>query len=352
VAAPTTSLPELVGGGRNWDYRYAWVRDSAATVNTLCLVGHREVGRGFRDFLMRTVVGRAEDLQALYGPYGARRLAEHELGLSGYRGSRPVRVGNAAASHRPLDVYGHILDLAHHWGRLDVPPEPDEWRFLRQVVDAAAVSAVRPDEGIWEMRGEPQHFVYSKVMVWVALDRGVRLVEALGRNREDAERWCAARDRLREQIQTHGLDAEGGHFVQAYGSQEVDASLLRLPGVGFVDARDPLMVRTVEVIRERLATPPLGFLRRYSTAAGHDGLVGGEGVFLLCTLWLVDALLHQGEVNDARRLFERLLDVGNDLGLFAEQYDVRADELLGNFPLAATHLALINSAIALSAARS
>ncbi|MPZ89685.1 MAG: glycoside hydrolase family 15 protein, partial [Nitriliruptorales bacterium] len=266
VAAPTTSLPERIGGERNWDYRYSWVRDSTLTVDALSLAGHREVARGFRDFLMRSAAGQAEDLQILYGPYGARRLDEFEVGLSGYRGSRPVRVGNAAANQRQLDVHGHILDLAHQWGRLDVPPEPDEWRFLRQVVDAAADNADKPDQGIWEMRGASQHFVHSKVMVWVALDRGVRICEALGRDLRDAERWSAVRDRLRKEIEGRGLDAAGEHFVQAYGSEEVDASLLRLSVLGFVDAHDARMIRTVEVIRERLAVPPHGFLRRYSTA--------------------------------------------------------------------------------------
>jgi GH15 family glucan-1,4-alpha-glucosidase len=350
VAAPTTSLPELIGGRRNWDYRYSWVRDSTLAVDALSQAGHREVARGFRDFLMRSAAGQVEDLQIMYGPYGARRLAEFELSLSGYRGSRPVRVGNAAANQRQLDVYGHILDLAYHWSRLDVPPESDEWRFLRHVVDAAEASVDEADQGVWEIRGPAQHFVHSKVMVWVALDRGVRLVEALGRNHEDGERWRKARERLREQIETRGVDAEGGHFIQAYGSAEVDASLLKLSALGFVDPCDPRMIRTVDVIRERLAVRPHGFLRRYSTATGHDGLAGGEGVFLLCTFWLVDALTLQGDVSEARRLFERLLDVGNDLGLFAEEYDSRTDQLLGNFPQAFTHLGLINSAFRLRAA--
>ncbi len=355
VAAPTTSLPEQLGGGRNWDYRYTWIRDATLTLDALDRAGHREVASGFRQFLMRATAGHAGDLQIMYGAYGERRLPEQELDLAGYRDSRPVRIGNAAASQVQLDVHGHILDAAHHWQRDGVALTVDEWRFLRRVVDRAADVWREPDRGIWEVRGEPRHFVYSKVMLWVALDRGVRLVEegvedhAEVDRPADVDRWRRVRDELRATVEDRGVDADGGWFTQAFDTPAVDASLLKLATVGFVDADDPRMVATVDAIRDQLGTDE-GFVRRYVTA-GDDGLSGGEGTFLLCSFWLVEVLAAQGRVDEADALFGRLLGVANDLWLFAEQYDPGTDLLLGNFPQAFTHLGLINAAFRLDEAR-
>ena len=346
VAAATTSLPEHVGGSRNWDYRYAWIRDATLTLDALAAVGHADVARGFRDFLLRSAAGHADDLQIMYGPYGARRLPELELDLEGYRGSRPVRVGNSASEQTQLDVYGDILQAAHHWHAEHQEMDDDEWRFLRQVVDAAAERWQERDCGLWEVRGDPQHFVHSKVMMWVALDRGARLADEL----EDdgaAERWRATAEELRRAVDEHGV--VDGHFVQAFGSGAADASLLKLSDVGFVEADDPRMMRTVKFVRDRLATKD-GLLRRYE-GFHADGMQGeGEGVFLLCSFWLVDVLVAQGRVQEATELFERLLAVGNDLNLFSEEYEPDTGELLGNFPQAFTHLGLIKSAVRLGRA--
>ena len=346
VAAPTTSLPEEVGGERNWDYRYSWVRDSTLSLAAMALAGHEEVARGFRDFLMRSAAGQAEDLQILYGPYGARHLPEVVLDLEGYRGSRPVRIGNGAARQVQHDVYGHILDAATLWRETHDGQDPAEWRFLRQLVDRACTVWREPDKGIWEVRCEPRHFTASKVMLWVALDRGIRTVEQTGLDDTDVERWRRVRDEIRADVEAHGVSADGSHFVQSYGSTEVDAALLMLPMVGFVAARDPRMVRTVERIREDLSLGEQGFIRRYRTEAldVSDGLEGHEGAFLICSFWLVDILALQGAVDEATKLFERLLAVGSDLGLYAEEYDPGGAELLGNYPQAFTHLALITSA--------
>jgi GH15 family glucan-1,4-alpha-glucosidase len=359
VAAPTTSLPEQLGGGRNWDYRFTWIRDATLTLAALDRTGHREVASGFRQFLMRATAGHAEDLQIMYGAYGERRLPEQELDLAGYRDSRPVRIGNAAASQAQLDVYGHILDAAYQWQRDGQALTDDEWRFLRRVVDRAADVWREPDRGIWEMRAGPRHFVHSKVMLWVALDRGVRLVEegvedgveelSDGDAPADVDRWRRVRDELRAAVERRGVDADGGWFTQAFDSSAVDASLLKLVTVGFVEATDPRMVATVDAIRDQLGTAE-GFVRRYA-ATGDDGLDGDEGTFLLCSFWLVEVLAAQGRLDEADALFGRLLDVGNDLCLFAEEYDPDAGLLLGNFPQAFTHLGLITAAFRLDEAR-
>jgi GH15 family glucan-1,4-alpha-glucosidase len=349
VAAPTTSLPEQIGGERNWDYRYSWVRDSTLALEALAQAGHCEVARGFRDFLMRSSAGHVDDLQIMYGAYGQRRLPEQVLDLEGYRESRPVRIGNGAAEQRQLDVYGHILDAAHLWHTRHDQVDADEWLFLAQVVDAAADHWRYPDQGIWEMRGDPRHFVQSKVMCWVALDRGIRLSDA-GAGDGDVDRWRTERDAVRDAVLTDGISRTGGHFVQAFGGDDIDASLLKLSATGFVDPHDDTMTATVAAIRERLSVPPDGFLRRYTTNGG-DGLSGDEGTFLLCSLWLVDALSLQGEADAAEALFERVLAVGNDLGLLAEEYDPTSRELLGNFPQAFTHMGIIQSAFRLDNAR-
>ena len=346
IAAPSCSLPEAVGGSRNWDYRFSWVRDSTLSLAALLNVGHPEVAHGFKLFIERATAGHADDLQIVYGCYGERRLTEFELPLDGYRGSRPVRVGNGAAKQSQLDVYGELLSAAHLWRRAGNPITEDGWRFLASLVDAACDRWRSRDQGLWETRGRPRHFVHSKVMCWVALQRGVEAAEETKRPC-DLERWRSERDLLRARIEREGVD-RGGSFVQSFGSTEVDASLLVLPIVGFVEASDPRMVRTVERIREDLEVG--GLLVRYRPAkgqrgaAGSDGLVGGEGAFLMASFWLVDVLVMQGKAKEARALFRSLLRLGNDLGLFAEEYDVARKELLGNFPQAFTHMAIINSA--------
>jgi GH15 family glucan-1,4-alpha-glucosidase len=350
VAAPTTSLPERIGGSRNWDYRYSWIRDSTLALGALEAVGHREVAAGFRDFLLRSAAGHADDLQIMYGPYGERRLVESELDLEGYRCSRPVRIGNAAARQRQLDVYGQILDAARYWQVADSRPDQDEWRFLRQVVDAAASNWRQPDHGLWEVRGQPRHFVHSKVMCWVALDRGIDMAERFAEYDTDLEHWRLVRDRVREEVERRGVAREG-YFRQAYDVDSLDASLLKLPVLGFLPARDPRMLATVAAVRDRLSDAQTGFVRRYSTDATDDGLPGGEGAFLLCTCWLVDLLAMQGETAEATRLFDRVLSAANDLGLFAEEYQPRTGELLGNFPQAFTHLGVIQSALRLTSGR-
>ncbi len=364
IAAPTTSLPEIPGGGANWDYRFCWIRDATLTLEALSAVGHAEVAQGFRDFIMRSSAGRGDELQIMYGAYGERRLPEIELDLAGWRESRPVRVGNGAATQLQLDAFGHLLDAAHLWhGRSVTDPEQhrrqpfvggiddDEWTFLCSAVDAAAGHRLDPDAGIWELRGPPQHYVHSKVMVWVALDRGIRLVEDHGlvSSHSELDAWKSARDEVRTAIETSGVHPVTGAFVRAFGSTDVDASLLKLPLVGFVDARDPRMLATVEAIERDLTDGPTGFLRRFR-GDHHDGVTSGaEGVFLLCSFWLVEVLAMQGRHDDATELFERLLAVGNDLDLFAEEYHAGSGELLGNFPQAFTHLGIISAAQRLSA---
>ena len=340
VAAPTTSLPEVVGGTANWDYRYSWVRDSALALEALDEVGHHEIARGFREFVMRSCAGHAEDLQIMYGPYGERRLPELELDLGGWRDSSPVRVGNGAATQTQLDVYGHLLEAAHVWHRRAGTIDDEEWRFLRGVVDQAAERRQDPDAGIWEMRGEPHHFVHSKVMVWVALDRGIRLVEDRGLAAPQVDRWRQERDAIRHEVETRGVDPDRGNFVQHYGTTEVDASLLKLPLLGFVDACDDRMRTTTDAIIDELGVPPDGFVRRYR-GGGDAG--DQEGVFLLCSFWLVEVLALQGRIDRAEHLLEALVGVSNDLHLFSEEYDVGHGELLGNFPQAFTHLGLISA---------
>ena len=342
VAAATTSLPELPGGGRNWDYRYCWIRDSTLTLAAMLSVGRPEVATGFKLFIERATAGSADDLQIMYGCYGERRLVELELDhLSGYRDSRPVRIGNGAASQLQLDVYGELLDAAHLWRRGGSGVSEDGWRFLRSLVNAVCTNWRQPDRGMWESRGPAQHFVYSKVMCWLALERGIQTAEETSLP-ADLARWRAERDECRQSIEQQGVDPDRGCFVQAYGSRELDASLLRLPIVGFVDANDPRMIATVKAVREDLAHGRL--LSRYRTASTDDGVSGEEGAFLMVSFWLVDVLTMQGEVDDAESLFRYLVSLCNDVGLYAEEYDPRSSEFLGNFPQAFTHVALISAA--------
>lgn len=349
IAAPTTSLPERVGGDRNWDYRFSWIRDSAHTLSALFTVGHPEVAAGFKLFIERCTAGNAEDLQVIYGCYGERRLTEESLThLDGYRGSRPVRIGNGAAQQRQLDVYGELMNAAHLWRRAGSEISSDGWHFLRGLVDAAAMHWMEPDRGLWEVRGEPRHFVESKVMCWVALEHGIEAAEELGLPC-DLDRWRKIRTEIRERIEREGVDPRRGCFVQSFGSTEVDASLLLLPMVGFVDANDPRMRATVEAVREDLGDGI--FVRRYRSEATDDGVHGGEGAFLMASFWLVDVLAMQGRVDEAETLFRRLLALANDVGLLAEEYDPETCTFLGNFPQAFSHMALINAAEEIRRAR-
>jgi GH15 family glucan-1,4-alpha-glucosidase len=311
-------------------------------------VGHHEVAQGFRDFIMRSAAGRGDDLRIMYGVYGERRLPEFEVDLTGWRNSKPVRIGNAAAEQTQLDVYGHLLDAAHLWHRRTGGIDDDEWRFLSAVVDEARALRHRPDAGIWELRGDPQHHVHSKVMIWVALDRGIRLVDDHGLTEAHTEiaEWRRARDEIRDEIDSRGV--HDGHYVSAYGSKDVDASLLKLALVGYVPADDARMVATVETITRDLADPS-GMVRRFRGDGGMQTFGDHtEGVFLLCSFWLVEVLAMQGRHDEARALFERVLTVGNDVGLFAEEADPASGELLGNFPQAFTHLGLISAAMRLA----
>ncbi|ABG05669.1 glycoside hydrolase 15-related [Rubrobacter xylanophilus DSM 9941] len=341
AAAATTSLPERPGGPLNWDYRYSWIRDSFFAVRSLAEIGFEEEADRFRRFIERSAAGSADQLQIMYGMGGERRLNEFVLeNLEGYRGARPVRVGNAAAGQLQLDVYGELLELAWRWHRRGNSPDDDYWRFLLDIVDAAAERWREPDSGIWEVRDDPQHFVHSKVMCWAALDKGLRLAEECMR-RAPERRWAKARQQIREAVESEGYDAERGVFTRSFESRELDAALLLLPRVGFVEHADERMVRTVQAVREELEQD--GLLLRYRRKEGEE-----EGAFLACSFWLVECLAHQGRLEEARELFDRALVAGNDLGLFSEEYDPASGEALGNFPQALTHLSHIEAAIAIS----
>ncbi len=342
AAAPTTSLPEAIGGTRNWDYRYSWIRDSQFTVRSLGALGYEAEADGFRRFIERTAAGSPHDLQIMYGLGGSRRLDELELPLAGYQGSRPVRVGNAASGQLQLDAYGELLDLAWRWHQRGRSPDDDYWRFLVGLVDTAADRWEEPDHGLWEMRGEPRHFVHSKAMCWTALDRGIRLAHECLRQ-APSKRWSKIREDIRASIEAHGFDAARSCYLQAYGADALDASLLLLPSVDYLAYDDPRMISTTEAITRELDDN--GFLRRYR---GHDGTSGEEGVFVACTFWLAECLAKQGQTVRARDAYERASAAANDLGLYAEEYDPRHHRLLGNFPQGLSHLSHIAAAVALA----
>lgn len=349
IAAPTTSLPEQPGGARNWDYRFSWIRDSALSVRSLTDIGCVAEADGFRRFIQRSAAGAAESLQIMYGPGGERTLTEIELPhLEGYRGAHPVRVGNGAAQQTQLDAYGELLDLSWRWFERGHSIDDDYWRFLLDLVDMAAERWQEADRGIWEIRGEPQHFVHSKVYCWAALDRGIRLAEA-GLRQAPLRRWKATRAAIRAAIERDGYDEKRGIFVQAFGSKALDAALLLLPSVDFVAYDDERMVRTTAAIQQELLQDDL--LLRYRVEKTDDGLAGAEGAFLACSFWLVECLAHQGKTEEARQLFDRISATGNDLGLFAEEWDPRTGEMLGNFPQGLTHLSHIAAAVAIAARR-
>lgn len=346
VAAPTTSLPEEVGGVRNWDYRYAWLRDSSFTLYALFSLGYTEEARAFMQWLQRTTAGRARDLQVLYGVGGERFLPELELDqLEGYRGSRPVRVGNAATNQFQLDIYGEVMDTAwlHHRHGGEIAPE--FWDFLVRIVEHVNDHWQDPDEGIWEVRGGRRHFVYSKVMAWVAVDRALKLSKACGLP-SDGGRWSALRDAIRRRVEIEGVDTTTGAFVQSFGSKVMDASNLLLPLIHFLPPDDPRVKATVREVERRLSRN--GLVHRYLET--DDGLAGGESAFAICSFWLVDNLVLTGEVERGRVLFEKLLGHANDVGLLAEQIEPANGAQVGNFPQAFSHVGLINSALQLAKA--
>jgi GH15 family glucan-1,4-alpha-glucosidase len=348
AAAPTTSLPEAIGYPRNWDYRYAWVRDSSFSSRAFAELGAEAEADAFRAFIMRSAAGHAEDLQVVYGVGGERRLGDEVLdSLEGYKKSAPVRVGNSASTQRQLDAYGELVNLTWRWHRRGHSPDDDDWRFLLSLIDHAADQWSQPDGGIWEWPGKPDHFVHSKVLCWSALDRGLRLAEECMR-RAPTRRWKKARDEIRKAVEQHGYDRKRGVFVQAFGRKQMDAALLLLPASEFVDWRDERMLRTTQAVRDELDAGE-GLLYRYRRS---DGLPGQEGAFLCCSFWLAECLAHQGELDEARAVFDKALAVGNDLGLFSEEVDPNTGELLGNFPQGLTHLAHIDAAVALAQATS
>ncbi|HEU5003987.1 MAG TPA: glycoside hydrolase family 15 protein [Actinomycetota bacterium] len=340
VAAPTASLPEEIGGSRNWDYRYSWIRDSQFSVRSLTEVGCTSEADRLRGFIERTTAGSAESLQIMYGVGGERRLTEVEVDLAGYRGSRPVRVGNAAAGQRQLDAFGYLVELAWRWHERGHSPDEEYWRFLVSVVDRAVELWPEPDSGIWEMRCNPQHFVHSKVMCWAALDRAVRMARATG-SPAPVERWAGVRDEIRAAVERDGYDPVRGVFRQAFGSAELDAALLLLPTVDFVAATDDRMVRTTDAVAADLEDG--GLVRRYRS---DDQLPGTEGTFLACTFWLAEILALQGRREQARQWFDRARSAANELGLFPEESSA-SGEALGNFPQGLTHLSHIAAAVAL-----
>jgi GH15 family glucan-1,4-alpha-glucosidase len=346
VAAPTTSLPEQLGGVRNWDYRYCWLRDATFTLYALMLGGYIEEACAWREWLLRAVAGNPAQLNIMYGLSGERRLTELELGwLPGYGASAPVRIGNAASEQFQLDVYGELMDAMHLARRGGLAPDENAWRVERALTEFLESVWSRPDNGIWEMRGPKQHFTHSKVMAWVAFDRMIKAVERFGLG-GPVERWRKLRSTIHQEVCRSGFDRERNTFVQYYGAKELDASLLMIPLVGFLPAGDARVRGTIEAIERDLMTD--GFVLRYRTNQHVDGLPPGEAAFLACSFWLADNFALSGRYEDARRLFERLLSLCNDVGLLSEGYDPKNRRLLGNFPQALSHLALINTAFNLS----
>ncbi|MEV7191924.1 glycoside hydrolase family 15 protein [Streptomyces sp. NPDC093510] len=350
VAAPTTSLPEEIGGVRNWDYRYSWLRDSTLTLGALVSAGYLEEAEAWRDWLLRAVAGNTADLQIMYGICGERRLPEYEVPwLPGYEDSTPVRIGNDAVNQLQLDVYGEVIDSLTMARAKGLTPRPHAWNLQRCMLEFLEEKWREPDEGLWEVRGPRRHFVHSKVMAWVAADRTVHALEedpGLAENLGDVERWRKMRDEVHREVCERGYDAGRNTFTQFYGSAELDASLLLIPRMGFLPPDDPRVIGTVDAIHRELGHE--GFVRRYSSDEKRiDGLPGGEATFLACSFWLADALHMTGRTEEARELFERLLALRNDVGLLAEEYDPSTGRQLGNFPQAFSHIGLVNTALAL-----
>ena len=348
VAAPTTSLPEQLGGTRNWDYRYCWIRDATFTLYSLIHGGYTDEAHAWRDWLLRAVAGKPSELNIMYGLGGERRLTELEIGwLPGYERSAPVRTGNAAHQQFQLDVYGEVMDALYVARREGLPPDENAWRVQKALIEFLESAWTKPDEGIWEVRGPRRHFTHSKVMAWVAVDRTVKAIERFGL-KGPVERWRKLCSAIHDEVCRKGFDTERNTFVQFYGGKELDASLLMIPLVGFLPPDDPRVRGTIAAIQSDLVRD--GFVARYNPKEEVDGLPPGEGVFLPCTFWLADNLALQGRLSDAQQLFERLLSLCNDVGLLSEEYDSEKHRLVGNFPQAFTHVSLINTACNLSRA--
>ena len=348
VAAPTTSLPELIGGERNWDYRFTWIRDASFAIYGLHILGYQNEARAFRNWIQWATVGRARDLHIMYGLGGERRLTEVALPeLSGYRDSTPVRIGNGAYNQFQLDAYGELMDSAHLYRRFVGAIDMEYWSYLLRIVEFVLENWQEPDEGVWEARSGRQHNVFSKAWCWVALDRAIKMVNALDVP-GDVELWSSVRAEIREQILANGFNRERGVFVQSYGSDLLDASNLMLPLIGFIKADDPRMLATIRATQEEL-TSEQGFVYRYR--GFDDGLPGDEGTFNICSFWLCDNLILLGELDEATELFDRLLEHTNDLGLMSEEIDPHTGDMLGNFPQAFSHLSIINTAVQLQRAR-
>jgi GH15 family glucan-1,4-alpha-glucosidase len=349
IAAPTTSLPEDLGGVRNWDYRFCWLRDSVLALQALLVAGYVDEALAFRNLLVRVGTGDPKDTQIMYGIGGERRLTEFELDhLPGYEDSKPVRIGNAASEQFQLDVYGEVMAVAFIGAEAVGRVEHRYWPRWRKVVEHVETIWQLPDDGIWETRGPRQHFTYSKVMAWVVFDRAVKLAEQFDLE-SPVERWKTIRDQIHDEVCERGFDAERQTFTQYYGSKELDASVLNIPLVGFLPGDDERVTGTIDAITRELGRD--GFVSRYSTADTDDGLSGDEGQFLACSFWLVSALAANGRVDEARALFERLIGLSNDLGLLSEEYDVARQRQVGNFPQAFSHLTLIVAAYAIEAAQ-
>lgn len=346
VAAPTTSLPEQFGGERNWDYRFCWARDATFVLSALVNAGYHDEASAWRDWVRRAVAGSPDQLQVLYGIAGERRLEEYELDwLDGYEGAKPVRVGNAASNQFQLDIFGELVGAFSHAVKHGVAMQPEADEVQNVFLEHLASIWRHPDEGIWEIRGEPRHFVHSKVMAWLAFQRASEQNRE-GRDPTFSKRWRTLADEVKADILAKGVDPERGCFVQSYGSKELDASLLIITLTDFLPPDDPRIVATVQAIEEDLLVE--GFVRRYDTRSGVDGLPPGEGEFLPCSFWLVENYVLLGRLEEARELFVRLIGLANDLGLLAEEYDPRSKRLLGNFPQAFSHVALINAAFSLA----
>jgi len=347
VAAATTSLPERLGGVRNWDYRFCWIRDATLTLYALLSSGYRGEARAWREWLLRAVAGHPSEMQIMYGLAGERRLTEYEIPwLPGYAGSRPVRIGNAAHEQLQLDVYGELMDAMYACHRYGLEDSDVAWQLQKSLLKYLEEIWERPDRGIWEVRGEPRHFTFSKIMCWVAFDRGIKLIEQYGLD-GPCEHWKTLRSTIQRQILECAYDPERNTFVQYYGASDLDASLLLIPQLGFLPPDDPRVRGTIEAVERELVRD--GFVIRYPTGPQTDGLPGGEGVFLPCGFWLANSLALIGRYDDAVALFERLLSLRNDLGLLSEEYDPRLRRLLGNFPQAFSHVEIINTAAHLAA---
>ena len=346
VAAPTTSLPEMIGGVRNWDYRFCWLRDATFTLYALLLSGYRDEAKAWREWLLRAVAGSPSEVQVMYGIAGERNLPEYELPhLAGYAGSAPVRIGNAAHTQRQTDIFGEIMDAFYTAQAHGIEPEDDAQNVQAKLIEFLETHWQLPDSGIWEIRGTEQRNTHSAVMAWVAFDRAVKSAERFGL-KGPVERWSSIRDQIHREVCSRGYDDARGVFVQAYENKALDAALLRIPLVGFLPPDDPRVIRTAEAVARDLRED--GFVLRYRPEETPDGLPHKEGAFLLCSFWLADNFALMGREKEARDIFERLLSIRNDVGLLAEEYDPVAKRFLGNFPQAFSHVGLINTAHNLS----